>query len=182
MPAAELFRVREGRPVRARAARRLHRQRHACGRLRRPIDPQTRKGLVYVDIGGRSSMRALRAGMFARGRFNLGRSKALTVPAASVLVRDGFSLPFQARRRQPGHAGEGRDRPPRGRPHRGHRGPEDPTRRWSRRGVGFLADGDIVAVAPEHPVGRTHHEPLDLVDPQPDPGAAAVHPPDRCSG
>ncbi|NLD55991.1 MAG: efflux RND transporter periplasmic adaptor subunit [Burkholderiaceae bacterium] len=56
------------------------------------IDPRTRLGLAYVDIGELGS--ALRAGLYARGSFELGSSPALTVPAASVLLRDGFSYVF----------------------------------------------------------------------------------------
>jgi RND family efflux transporter MFP subunit len=73
------------------------------------VDPQTRNALVYVDIPplmqntgasaapGGSAVRqatnggALRAGMFARGDFQLGRSSALTVPQAAIVPRDGFN-------------------------------------------------------------------------------------------
>ncbi|MFZ3121013.1 MAG: HlyD family efflux transporter periplasmic adaptor subunit, partial [Variovorax sp.] len=82
------------------------------------VDPQTRNALVYVDIpslmqntgtsaarppegasapsGGSAgreatSVGALRAGMFASGDFQLGRSNALTVPQAAIVPRDGFN-------------------------------------------------------------------------------------------
>jgi HlyD family secretion protein len=54
------------------------------------IDPQTRNGIVYVDLPPAGGSEA-RAGMFARGEFELGRSKAMTLPQAAVLLRDGFS-------------------------------------------------------------------------------------------
>lgn len=38
-----------------------------------------------------TSVGALKAGMFARGDFQLGRSNALTVPQASIVPRDGFN-------------------------------------------------------------------------------------------
>jgi multidrug efflux pump subunit AcrA (membrane-fusion protein) len=55
------------------------------------IDPQSRFGIVYVDVLGNGEARA---GMFARGEFGLGESQALTVPRQSVVVRDGFSYVF----------------------------------------------------------------------------------------
>jgi HlyD family secretion protein len=56
------------------------------------VDPQTRNGLVYVDLpvpGG------ARAGMFARGEFALGSSSALTLPQSAVQQREGFSYVFK---------------------------------------------------------------------------------------
>lgn len=52
------------------------------------LDGQTRLGVVYADIepGG-----AARAGMYANGRVVLAHSAAVTVPAASVVIRDGHS-------------------------------------------------------------------------------------------
>lgn len=55
------------------------------------VDAQTRNGLVYVDIPGVQAAKGLKAGMFTRGEFALGRSQALTVPAAAVVPRDGFN-------------------------------------------------------------------------------------------
>jgi RND family efflux transporter MFP subunit len=61
------------------------------------VDPQTRAALVYVDLpavpqataaGGGGSFKA---GMFARGDFQLGRTNAVTVAQASVVPRDGFN-------------------------------------------------------------------------------------------
>ena len=88
------------------------------------VDPQTRAGLVYVDLppmqstgavaaaaqgrpkqgiaplGGNAahevaSVGATLPGMFARGEFELGNSQALSVPQQAVVVRDGFSYVFR---------------------------------------------------------------------------------------
>ena len=56
------------------------------------VDAQTRNGIVYVDLPGGS---AARAGMFARGEFDVGQSSALTLPQNAVLLRDGFSYVMQ---------------------------------------------------------------------------------------
>ena len=61
------------------------------------VDPQNRTALVYVDVTplpGPASGSA-RAGMFARGEFDLGAQPALTVPQQSVVVREGFSYVFR---------------------------------------------------------------------------------------
>lgn len=88
------------------------------------VDPQTRTALVYVDLppmtkasaglsspagaaepalpGRRGSeprevgsVGAAKAGMFARGEFELGATEALTVPQRALVVRDGFNYLFQ---------------------------------------------------------------------------------------
>lgn len=83
------------------------------------VDPQTRSALVYVDLpanaisegagptqarpapSGASMVREatsgggpLKAGMFAKGEFDLGNSNAMTVPQQTVVIRDGFSYVF----------------------------------------------------------------------------------------
>jgi RND family efflux transporter MFP subunit len=52
------------------------------------VDPQTRNAIVYVDLPPDSPARA---GMYARGEFQLGSGSALTLPQSAVLLRDGFS-------------------------------------------------------------------------------------------
>jgi len=52
------------------------------------VDPQTRNGLVYVDLPSPGNARA---GMFARGDFEIGSGSGLTLPQSAVLLRDGFS-------------------------------------------------------------------------------------------
>ena len=56
------------------------------------VDPQTRNGIVYVDLPAAPSVRA---GMFARGEFEIGSSSALTLPQSAVQLRDGFSYVFK---------------------------------------------------------------------------------------
>lgn len=67
------------------------------------VDPQTRLGLVYVDLPPLRARAAPAAGgegaplpgMFGRGEFELGQSSALTLPQQAVVVRDGFSYAFR---------------------------------------------------------------------------------------
>ena len=111
------------------------------------VDPLTRNGLVYVDLPTTASQ--ARAGMFARGRFDIGQADALTVPAAAVTVRDGHAWVYRLSR----DAAEG-DRVVATRVSTGRRdgdrieiteglkGDED----LAATGVGFLADGDVVSV------------------------------------
>jgi HlyD family secretion protein len=70
--ASEVGRIRKGAKVRVVAASGV----------------QTRSVMVYVDIAARAGVKA---GMFAKGEFELGASQALTVPQAAVVMRDGFS-------------------------------------------------------------------------------------------
>ena len=58
------------------------------------VDLQTRNGLVYVDLPVEYTGHALRAGMFARGEFELDRTQAMTLPQSAVILRDGFSYVF----------------------------------------------------------------------------------------
>lgn len=61
------------------------------------VDAQTRLALVYVDVSplpGPASGSA-RAGMFARGEFNLGAVPTLTVPQPAIVVREGFNYVFR---------------------------------------------------------------------------------------
>ena len=55
------------------------------------VDPQTRNVQVFVDLAPGTSAKA---GMFARGEFELDASPGLTVPQQAVVVRDGFSYVF----------------------------------------------------------------------------------------
>lgn len=92
---AELGRIKAGTPATVRPASGGELQ----GRVRMiaPIvDPQTRSALVYVDLpasAGKDS--PAKAGMFARGEFDLGSSSALTVPQRALVVRDGFNHVFR---------------------------------------------------------------------------------------
>jgi len=108
------------------------------------MEAQTRLALVYADLAPGS---AARAGMYVTGEITVGRSAALTVPAQSVVVRDGRSHVMQIDRtltvrrrvvttgRRSGDAIE---------IVRGLSGAE----RLVLKGAGFLNDGDVVRVAP----------------------------------
>ncbi|HEX5686493.1 MAG TPA: efflux RND transporter periplasmic adaptor subunit [Ideonella sp.] len=52
------------------------------------VDDKTRNALVYVDLPASAEARA---GMFARGDFDIGSGQALTLPQSAVVLRDGFS-------------------------------------------------------------------------------------------
>ncbi|AMM26083.1 efflux RND transporter periplasmic adaptor subunit [Variovorax sp. PAMC 28711] len=112
------------------------------------VDPQTRNALVYVDVPNVLQNTGLKAGMFARGDFLLGRSSAWTVPQASIVPRDGFNyllllqpdnrvsqLKIETGRRV-GDRVEITTKLP-------------ADARVVVQGAGFLNDGDLVRVAPE---------------------------------
>ncbi|HXE39058.1 MAG TPA: efflux RND transporter periplasmic adaptor subunit [Azonexus sp.] len=106
------------------------------------VDPQTRNGLVYVDLPVTD---AVRAGMFARGEFELGQRPALTLPQTAVVLREGFAYVFRL---------EGADRVLQTKVALGRRVGERieivsglaPEARVVDNGAGFLADGDVVKV------------------------------------
>jgi len=109
------------------------------------MNQDTRNTLVYVDIP-HGLDGPLKSGMFARGSFAVGQQSGLSLPATSVLQRDGYEYVFTVSDQQHverrkvvsgGHVGdriiirEG----------------IDPKARYVESGVGFLIDGDIVRVA-----------------------------------
>ena len=60
------------------------------------VDPQTRSALVYVDLPASPGVASsARAGMFAKGEFELGSSNALTIPQTALVIRDGFSYVYR---------------------------------------------------------------------------------------
>ncbi len=112
------------------------------------VDAKTRTALVYVDLDAKAAASgAARAGMFARGEFDLGQSQALTVPQQAVVLRDGFNYVFKVDDQQ--HVRQLK---------------VDVGRRFGERveikdglmpeesivatGAGFLNDGDLVRVVP----------------------------------
>ncbi|WP_265287770.1 efflux RND transporter periplasmic adaptor subunit [Verminephrobacter eiseniae] len=125
------------------------------------VDPQTRNALVYVDLPAHAQ---LRAGMFARGEFDLGSSAALTVPQQALVLRDGFSYVFvlgadqrvQQRKVQTGRRVADRVELLAG---------LDAQSWIAVQGAGFLNDGDLVrVVAPQDstqktPVAQANHAP-----------------------
>ena len=106
------------------------------------VDPQTRNGLIYVDLPSTS---AVRAGMFARGEFELAQRPALTLPQTAVLLREGFAYVFRL---------EGDSHVAQSKVTLGRRLGErvevlsglEPQARVVENGAGFLADGDTVKV------------------------------------
>ena len=52
------------------------------------VDAATRNGIVFVDL---APSHFARAGMFARGEFDIGTGQGLTLPQSAVLLRDGFA-------------------------------------------------------------------------------------------
>lgn len=105
-------------------------------------DPLTRNVLVYVDLPRGTS---LKAGTYARGVFSQGQTSALTVPAQSVVVRDGHSYVFvigsddkaEARRITTGRRVDDRVEAVQG---------LEPGDRVAVQGAGFLNEGDLVKV------------------------------------
>jgi len=88
VPSSELARVKVGLPATVAATSGAA---PVVGKVRMvapTVDPQTRNGIVYVDLG---STREVKAGMYARGEFDIGNSNALTLPQTAVVLRDGFS-------------------------------------------------------------------------------------------
>jgi HlyD family secretion protein len=51
------------------------------------VDMQTRNAIVFVDIASNQA----KAGMFARGTFDIGTKDVLTLPATAVVMKDGFA-------------------------------------------------------------------------------------------
>jgi HlyD family secretion protein len=87
----------------------------------------------------------VKAGMFARGDFNIARSEALTLPQSAVLLRDGFSYVFKLladSKVQQVQVGVGRRVGDRIELTKGL----DANARVVTSGAGFLADGDTVRV------------------------------------
>jgi HlyD family secretion protein len=107
------------------------------------VDAASRNGMVYVDLPNPGSGKA---GMFARGEFNIGEQSALTLPQSAVLLRDGFSYVFrlgEGNKVQRIKVGVGRRNGDRVEIVSGL----EATARVVSQGAGFLADGDVVRVA-----------------------------------
>ncbi len=114
------------------------------------VDPQTRNGIVYVDLPRPGPARA---GMFARGEFEVGSSSALTLPQSAVQLRDGFSYVFKVgadSKVTQAKIAVGR--------RIGDRievtGGLEPAARVVVSGGGFLAEGDTVRVVEAAPAGN----------------------------
>lgn len=141
LPAADLQRVRPGMRVKLTTTGKTG----LAGRVRvvSPVlDPQTRNGLVYVDLDTRQGVSA---GMFASGEIEIGHGPVMTLPQSAVLLSDGFSYVFRL---------DGENRVMRTKIGVGQRigdrvaisGGLEPDVAVVASGVGFLADGDRVRV------------------------------------
>jgi RND family efflux transporter MFP subunit len=106
------------------------------------VDATTRNGRVYVDLPFHP---AAKAGMFARGEFDVGSQAGVTLPQTAVLLRDGFSYVFEV-----GADAKVRQRKVTLGRRVGDRievtSPLEATARFVASGGGFLADGDLVRV------------------------------------
>lgn len=90
LPEAELARVAPGAAVAVRAAD----GQAVRGRVRAVspgVDTATRTGTVYAELPEPGT---LQAGAFVEGRIVTSRSTALMVPAAAVVMRDGYAYVF----------------------------------------------------------------------------------------
>jgi HlyD family secretion protein len=145
VPESDLGRIKPGQPVRVVGTD----GGSVAGTVRTiapTVDAQKRNGLVYVDLqGGLAGQGGLRAGMFARGEFQIGSSPGLTLPQTAVVMRDGFNYVLQVgddRRVRQLKVQVGR--------RLGERveitGGLDAKARVVASGGGFLADGDLVRV------------------------------------
>ncbi|MCW5637011.1 MAG: efflux RND transporter periplasmic adaptor subunit [Rubrivivax sp.] len=151
--ATELAQIRTGQAVRVQPVGAPA----AAGRVRMvapTVDAATRNGLVFVDLlpasgagaaGAGAAPGAVKAGMFARGEFEVGTGQALTLPQTAVLQREGFSYVFRVgagNKVQQVKVVVGR--------RVGERieitGGLEPAARVVAQGAGFLADGDLVRV------------------------------------
>ena len=113
------------------------------------VDRITRNALVYVDLPTNPN---IKAGMFARGEFELGSSNVLTLPQQALVLRDGFTY---AMRLEPGNkvsqiklqtgrrAGDAVEIV------KGAKAGEQ----FVASGAAFLADGDSVKVVAVQPPG-----------------------------
>ena len=144
--AAELAHIKAGQAVRVTAGGGVD----IVGKVRMvapTVDAATRNGIVYVDL---PQPGAIKAGMFARGSFEIGATSALTLPQSAVMLRDGFSYVFtlgENNRVTQAKVGVGRrvaDRIE-------LTGGIEAGTRVVASGAGFLADGDTVRVVAAAP-------------------------------
>ena len=146
VPSSELARVKVGMPASVAA---ISGAAPVTGKVRMvapTVDAQTRNGIVYVDLGATSNKSGeVKAGMYARGEFDVGQSDALTLPQGAVVLRDGFSYVLrvgpESKVRQ-AKVGVGRRFGDRIEITSGL----DASAKVVAAGGGFLSDGDVVKV------------------------------------
>jgi RND family efflux transporter MFP subunit len=146
LPEAELARVAPGQAVQLRDGLGAP----VRGRVRAVspgVDARTRTGTVYVDL---PEPGALKAGAFVEGRIVTSASAGLVVPAAAVVVRDGYSYVFTVDDQRIVHR-------VRVRTGAGDAGEVEvfdglaPGQAVVATGAGFLAEGDVVRVVEAAP-------------------------------
>jgi RND family efflux transporter MFP subunit len=119
------------------------------------VDPQNRAAIVYVDLtASNDNTPPARAGMFARGEFDLGTSNALTVPQQAVVLRDGFNYVFRLtpeNRVQQVKVKTGRRVGDRVEVLEGIKADDQ----VAVSGAGFLNDGDLVRLAGDTPASAS---------------------------
>lgn len=124
------------------------------GRVRQiapSVDAQSRAVLVYVDIAAKPG---IKAGMFARGEFEMGAAPAMTLPQSAVVVRDGFSYVMVAQKPTTPGSDAALVKLAQTKVSTGRRsgdrmevtGGLKPDAQVVSSGVAFLADGDLVKV------------------------------------
>jgi len=141
VPSSDLARVKPGMPVKVTPPTGTP----IAGKVRMvapTVDDRTRNGIVYVDLLAAGDAKA---GMFARGDFEIGSGQALTLPQSAVVLRDGFSYVLRVgpdSKVSQAKVSVGR--------RFGDRveitGGLDPSARVVAAGGAFLADGDFVRV------------------------------------
>ena len=111
------------------------------------VDSVTRNALVYVDLPANAN---IKAGMYARGDFELGSSNVLSLPQRALVLRDGFTYAMRL---------EADNKVSQIKLQTGRR-PGDtveiiqgakPSEQFVASGAAFLADGDTVKVVPAQP-------------------------------
>ena len=111
------------------------------------VDSVTRNALVYVDLPANAN---IKAGMYARGEFELGASSVLSLPQQALVLRDGFTY---AMRLEPGNKisqvklQTGRRAGDAVEIIKGAKAGEQ----FVASGAAFLADGDLVKVVAASP-------------------------------
>lgn len=150
---AELGQLRQGTAAQVTAANGT-RLKGVVRMIAPTVDVQSRTALVYVDLPPSSGPAPVKAGMFARGEFDLGKSASLTLPQQAVVIRDGFSYVFRLNADQ---------RVSQLKVQTGRRianqveilagiGPDAVV---VASGAGFLNEGDLVSVVPASPLPAT---------------------------
>lgn len=146
LPAAQLGEVRPGDRIelRTRAGQRVDGSVRA---VTPGVDSQTRTGTVYADLPQPGD---LQPGSYLEGRISTGISAAAVVPAAAVVLRDGFPVVFTVDAQRVAHL----VRIERGGRDAGFvevRSGVKPGDQVVAQGAGFLADGDKVRVVSPTP-------------------------------